>query len=45
GNGGGVSLTFDAQLLNERIFYDPETDTLTMKGVPPNLRDQLARRG
>ncbi|WP_045499000.1 nucleoid-associated protein [Vibrio hyugaensis] len=35
----------DAQLLNERIFYDPDTDTLTMKGVPPNLRDQLMRRG
>ena len=45
GSGGGVSLTFDAPLLNERIFYDPDTDTLTMKGVPPNLRDQLARRG
>ena len=45
GSGGGVSLTFDAQLLDERIFYDPETDTLTMKGVPPNLRDQLVRRG
>ncbi|EHJ9984936.1 nucleoid-associated protein YejK [Vibrio parahaemolyticus] len=45
GSGGGVSLTFDAQLLNERIFYDPETDTLTMKGTPPNLRDQLTRRG
>ncbi|HBC3521413.1 TPA: nucleoid-associated protein, partial [Vibrio parahaemolyticus] len=44
GSGGGVSLTFDAQLLNERIFYDPETDTLTMKGTPPNLRDQLTRR-
>ncbi len=45
GNGGGISLTFDAQRLNERIFYDPETDMLTMKGEPPNLRDQLARRG
>lgn len=45
GNGGGVSLTFDALLLNERIFYDPETDTLTLKGTPPNLRDQLMRRG
>ncbi|EOD5329577.1 nucleoid-associated protein YejK [Vibrio parahaemolyticus] len=45
GSGGGVSLTFDAQLLNERIFYDPETDTLTMKGTPPNLRDQLTRKG
>ena len=45
GSGGGVSLTFDALLLNERIFYDPDTDTLTMKGVPPNLREQLVRRG
>ncbi len=45
GSGGGVSLTFDALLLGERIFYDPETDTLTMKGVPPNLRDQLIRKG
>lgn len=45
GSGGGVSITFDALLLGERIIYDPETDTLTMKGVPPNLRDQLMRRG
>lgn len=45
GSGGGVSMTFDAILLGERIFYDPETDTLTMKGTPANLRDQLTRRG
>ena len=45
GSGGGISLTFDVQLLDERIFYDPETDTLTIKGTPPNLRDQLTRRG
>ncbi|MFV8458844.1 hypothetical protein ACNO5M_27585 [Vibrio owensii] len=38
-------MTFDAQLLNERIFYEPDTGTLTMKGVPPNLREQLVRRG
>ncbi|MFM2591259.1 nucleoid-associated protein YejK [Vibrio sp. TBV020] len=45
GSGGGVSMTFDAVLLGERIFYDPETDTLTLKGTPANLRDQLTRRG
>jgi len=41
GSGGGVNLSFDAKLLGERIQYDPHTDTLTLKGVPPNLRDQL----
>jgi nucleoid-associated protein len=44
GAGGGLNISFDAQLLSERIFYDPETDTLTIKGTPPNLRDQLLRR-
>lgn len=44
GAGGGVSINFDSLLLGERIFYDPETDTLTIKGTPPNLRDQLTRR-
>jgi nucleoid-associated protein len=44
GSGGGLSLQFDAALLNDRIFYDPETDTLTIKGTPPNLKDQLKRR-
>ena len=44
GSGGGVNISFDAALLGERIFYDPETDTLTIKGTPPNLRDQLTRR-
>lgn len=44
GSGGGISLTFDAMLLGERIFWDAATDTLTIKGTPPNLRDQLQRR-
>lgn len=44
GSGGGVTLNFDAMLLGERIFWDPATDTLTIKGTPPNLRDQLQRR-
>ncbi|GLO61444.1 nucleoid-associated protein [Vibrio sp. MACH09] len=43
GAGGGLSINFDSMLLGERIFYDPETDTLTIKGTPPNLKDQLVR--
>ncbi len=43
GAGGGLSINFDSMLLGERIFYDPETDTLTIKGTPPNLKDQLTR--
>ncbi|MBF4433236.1 nucleoid-associated protein YejK [Vibrio anguillarum] len=45
GAGGGLNITFDSMLLGERVFYDPETDTLTIKGTPPNLRDQLTRQG
>ncbi len=44
GSGGGLTINFDALLLGERIFWDPATDTLTIKGTPPNLRDQLQRR-
>jgi nucleoid-associated protein len=43
GSGGGVTLNFDRQLLGERILYDPHTDTLTIRGIPPNLKDQLLR--
>ncbi|ANS84876.1 Nucleoid-associated protein [Vibrio scophthalmi] len=44
GAGGGINMSFDSMLLGERVFYDPETDTLTIKGTPPNLRDQLTRK-
>ncbi|WP_291971960.1 nucleoid-associated protein YejK [Candidatus Symbiopectobacterium sp.] len=44
GSGGGLTINFDAMLLGERIFWDQTTDTLTIKGTPPNLRDQLQRR-
>ncbi|MDK9790092.1 nucleoid-associated protein YejK [Vibrio sp. D431a] len=44
GAGGGVNISFDSILLNERVFYNPETDTLTIKGTPPNMRDALNRR-
>ncbi|MGR5095454.1 nucleoid-associated protein YejK [Vibrio maritimus] len=43
GAGGGLNLSFDSLLLGERVFYDPDTDTLTIKGTPPNLKDQLTR--
>ena len=42
--GGGLTLSFEQKLLNSRVFYDPQTDTLTIRGVPPNLKDQLLRQ-
>ncbi|CAH1533107.1 nucleoid-associated protein YejK [Vibrio harveyi] len=42
GAGGGLNISFDSKLLGERVFYDPETDTLTLT-PPPNLKDQLTR--
>nr|WP_086938121.1 nucleoid-associated protein YejK [Thaumasiovibrio occultus] len=44
GGGGGLSISFDGLLLGERIFYDQNSDTLTIKGTPPNLKEQLMRR-
>ncbi len=44
GSGGGISINFDSLLYGERVFWDPVTDTLTIRGTPPNLRDQLQRR-
>ncbi|WP_341501187.1 nucleoid-associated protein YejK [Gallaecimonas sp. GXIMD4217] len=44
GTGAGVTVSFEEKHLNERVFYDANTDTLTIKGTPPNLRDQLRRR-
>jgi nucleoid-associated protein len=43
GSGGGLTINFDVELLGERIQWDPTTDTLIIKGTPPNLRDQLQR--
>ncbi|MEZ8990049.1 nucleoid-associated protein [Vibrio breoganii] len=39
----GMSIVFNKELLNERVFYDVETDTLSIKGVPPSLRNELVR--
>ncbi|MFC3281552.1 nucleoid-associated protein YejK [Pseudidiomarina halophila] len=43
GQGGGLSVSFDQDLLSERVEYDPHSDKLTIHGTPPNLRDQLRR--
>ena len=43
GSGKGVTLSFDADLLNNRIEWDPLTYTLTIKWIPPNLKDQLQK--
>ena len=43
GAGGGVSLSFERKLLGQRIHYDIHTDTLTIMGLPPNLKDQLSK--
>lgn len=41
GSGGGLTISFDQKLLGERIQYDAATDTLVIKGTPPNLKSQL----
>jgi len=43
GSGGGVTISFERKLLGERVSYNPHTDTLMIKGIPPNLKDQLLR--
>jgi nucleoid-associated protein len=43
GAGGGVSVSFERKLLGQRIHYDVNTDTLTISGLPPNLKDQLTK--
>ncbi|MBE2895226.1 nucleoid-associated protein YejK [Spirabiliibacterium falconis] len=43
GAGKGVTISFDTALLGERIIWDEQSDTLLLKGLPANLRDQLQR--
>lgn len=43
GSGKGITLSFDADLLNTRINWDSVNDELTIKGLPPNLKDQLQK--
>ncbi len=43
GQGGGISLSFERALLGERVSYDAGSDTLMIRGIPPNLKDQLLK--
>ena len=43
GMGAGVSISFERKHLGERIHYNEHSDTLTIQGVPPNLKDQLQK--
>ncbi|MBC3764605.1 nucleoid-associated protein YejK [Neptunicella marina] len=45
GGGAGLTISFERKLLGERVQYDPHSDTLLIKGVPPNLKDQLLKSG
>lgn len=43
GQGGGMSISFEQKHLGTAIHYDESSDTLTIQGIPPNLREQLKR--
>ncbi|WP_166372465.1 nucleoid-associated protein YejK [Psychromonas sp. SA13A] len=43
GQGGGMNISFDQKHLGTSISYDEASDTLTIQGIPPNLREQLKR--
>lgn len=43
GSGKGVTISFDAELINQRIIWNETADSLTIHGLPANLRDQLRR--
>ena len=43
GQGGGMTISFDRKHYGDRITYNAETDTLVIKGIPPNLKDQLLK--
>ncbi|GGA87092.1 nucleoid-associated protein YejK [Neiella marina] len=44
GTGKGVSISFDASLLGDRVTYDVQQDRLVITEIPPNLKDQLIRK-
>ena len=41
GRAEGLSISFEAHLLGSRVEYDETTDTLTIRQVPTQLKDQL----
>lgn len=43
GTGGGMSVSFSSDLMNQAIYYDRESDALTITRLPKALREQLKR--
>ncbi|MFJ3487175.1 nucleoid-associated protein YejK [Pseudomonas sp. NPDC090202] len=43
GRTDGLSISFEAHLLGDKIEYDEEGGTLTIKGLPTQLTDQIKR--
>lgn len=44
GRAEGLSISFESHLLGSKVVYDEEAGTLTIKGLPTQLTDQLKRR-
>jgi nucleoid-associated protein len=43
GSGGGMSVSFSSDLVNQAIYYDRDKDALTITRLPKALREQLQR--
>lgn len=43
GRAKGFNIAFDADLLGNRIVYNKENDTLTIQGIPDNIKSQLEK--
>lgn len=43
GSGGGMSVSFSSDLMNQAVYYDRDKDSLTITRLPKVLREQLQR--
>ncbi|MCR8913624.1 nucleoid-associated protein [Marinobacter panjinensis] len=43
GSGGGMSVSFSSDLVNQAVYYDRDNDALTITRLPKALREQLQR--
>ena len=43
GSGGGMSVSFSSDLVNQAVYYDRDNDALTITKLPKALREQLQR--
>ncbi|PAV26205.1 nucleoid-associated protein NdpA [Tamilnaduibacter salinus] len=41
GSGGGMSVSFSSDLVNQAVYYDRENDALTITRLPKALKEQL----